>query len=332
MKALVTGANGFLGCQVVKQLLQLCPKAEIRAMVRHNSSLNELEGLDIEIFRGSLNSPQRVKDAVDDIDTLIHMAAAMAGSPPGMFIETVVATENLFNALDANAIKKIVFVSSFSVYDAFGLKSGSVVDENTPLEPHPELRDAYAWCKYWQEKFCREKAKEMGINLITIRPGVIYGKGRSMLSHRLGERLPGLQIYLAIGKKSRLPLTYVENCAEAVVKACLNETIQNEVFNIVDDETPTQKVYLKKYTKLFGRIKRKVTIPYWMYYTMCWFGELLHKQTKGNFPLVFSRYKAAMYKPFRYSNEKVKKVLDWKPKVTLDEALQEYYQLSQKLY
>jgi nucleoside-diphosphate-sugar epimerase len=323
MKVLVTGANGFLGNHVVKRLLARgTDKLSIRCLVRKGSDLNGLDEGQVDIFRGSLNDEAILAGMLDEIDTVIHLAASMGGSPMGMFTETVVSTENLVNAIKRSSVSRIVFCSSFSVYGASELSDGDVFDEHCPIEKNPAQRDAYAWCKYYQERWLRENIADQ--ELVILRPGVIYGEGKGLLSPRLGMTLPGLPVFLKIGGRARMPLTHVKNCADAFALATLKEGLNTQIFNVVDDECPTQNEYLALYQRIIAPIPRKVPVPYMVFWLMSFSFDYLHKFSGGNFPGIFSVYKVrSMYRRFQYSNSKIKTTLGWVPEVSLREGLME---------
>ncbi|MCG8667894.1 MAG: NAD(P)-dependent oxidoreductase [Pseudomonadales bacterium] len=323
MRVLVTGANGFLGRKVVQRLLDRGSEdIQVRCLVRKGSSLNGLDESKIEVFRGSLNDDSAIEKMLSDIDVLVHLAASMGGSPMGMYIETVVATEKLMNQVDKSDVKRIVFCSSFSVYGASQLSSGSVFDENCPLETKPHNRDAYAWCKYYQEKWMKMHSGDRP--MVVIRPGVIYGEDKGLMSNRVGMNLPGLPFFLKIGGRARVPLTHVVNCADALALATLNDSIGSQDINIVDDECPTQSQYLKMYEKSFGKIPKKIPLPYWAFWFASYLFNKLHEVSKGNFPGIFSTYKVeSMYRTYTYSNDKAKRLLGWNPDVSLPQGLAE---------
>lgn len=322
MSVLVTGANGFLGVEVVKALKGL-EVNDIRCLVRSGSSLNGLSDLNVDVFRGSLNSEKNVKDALVGVDTVVHLAASMSGSPMGMFTETVVATEILFDMIATSNIKKFVFISSFSLYGTSLLSAKQTVDEMTPIEPKPELRDSYSWVKYYQEKLCIERCKALNIELVIHRPGVIYSKEQNILSPRVGLALPKIPFFIIVGGKAKVPFVHVRNCGLAVALSVINDDANGEIFNLVD-ETPTQKEFISLYEKLHQKIPRKITLPLWFYLTICKVAEKVHKVSKGNFPNIFSAYRAkTMYTPLEFSNDKLVKILKWEPVITLEETLKE---------
>lgn len=330
MRILVTGANGFLGKRVVEKLRSHGGESlQIRCLVRKGSSLNGIERHGVDVFRGSLNDESIMQDMLAGVDTVIHLAASMSGSPMGMFTETVVSTEKLMSAVQQSEVRRIVFCSSFSVYGASQLASGSTFDENCPLEPVPHKRDPYAWCKFYQEQWVRDHAG--GRELLVLRPGVIYGDDKGLLSPRVGMALPGLPFFLKIGGRARVPLTHVENCADAFALAALKEGVGSQTFNVVDDNCPTQSQYLKIYQRAFGKIPNKVPMPYPVFLLMCWSFEQLHRISKGNFPGIFSPYKAkSMFRPFSYSNSKLKQVLGWQPLVSLSQGIESSVEFSRK--
>src|SRR5690606_2783769 len=103
-------------------------------------------------------------------------------------------------------------VSSFSVYGIADQPRGVLVDETTPLETQPMRRDPYSQVKLRQEQLFWDYARAHGLSLAVLRPGVIYGPGGGAMSSRVGLNLPGVFLYL--GGRNVLPLTYVDNCAE----------------------------------------------------------------------------------------------------------------------
>lgn len=322
MKVLVTGANGFLGIEVVKALLNLDIE-HVRCLVRPGSGLNGLEILDVEIFRGSLNSEANVKASLKGIDTVVHLAASKSGSPMGMFAETVVSTEILFDCIENATIKKFVFVSSFSLYGTSLLSSGQTVDEDTPIEPKPELRDSYSWVKFYQEKLCFERCKTLNIDLVVHRPGVIYSKEHNILSPRVGLSLPKIPFFIIVGGNAKIPFVHVKNCGLAVALSTTNDEANGEVFNLVD-ETPTQKEFIRMYERLCCKIPKKVTLPLWLYLLGCKFAEKIHKFSAGNFPNIFNAYRTkTMYTPLEFSNEKLVNILKWQPVTSLEATLKE---------
>ena len=322
-RVLVTGSNGFLGRYVVSQLIaRNDSNVSVRCLVRVGSNLNRLDEGKVEIFRGSLDDPAAIPKMLDGIDIVVHLAASKGGSPMGMFAETVVSTEKLMTSLAESTVKKLVFCSSFSVYGASQLSTGAVFDEHCPVEPYPSKRDPYAWCKYYQEKWIKEHSAD--VDVVIVRPGVIYGEDQGLLSPRVGMHLPGLPIFLKIGGGAKVPLTHVVNCADLIAAAALNSDVRNDTFNAVDDECPTQSEYLELYETEIGKIKKKVPLPYPVFVLACWSYDMLHGISKGNFPAIFSYYKAkSMYRRFEYSNNHAKTVLGWSPSVSLKDGIAE---------
>ncbi|MFT6904565.1 MAG: nucleoside-diphosphate-sugar epimerase, partial [Oleiphilaceae bacterium] len=132
---------------------------------------------------------------------------------------------------------------------------------------------------------------------------------------------PNIPFFIIVGGKANVPFVHVDNCASAIALSVIKDEANGEIFNLVD-ETPTQKELISIYEKYHGKIPKKITIPLWLYLLGCIFAEKIHKASNGNFPNIFSPYRAkTMYTPLKFSNKKLKAKLEWQPTVTLDEAL-----------
>src|SRR6185295_16085362 len=125
-------------------------------------------------------------------------------------------------------VNHIVAISSLSVYDYKRIWSFSRLDESSPLESNPRDRDEYAQTKLLQEKLVRETAQQNGWRWTILRPGVIFGKD-NLWTARLG--IQGKKTWLRIGAHAKLPLTYVENCAQAIVAALDSPAANGGAFN-----------------------------------------------------------------------------------------------------
>lgn len=312
MKVLVTGAGGFLGRRIVDSLL-LQGVRHVRVHVRQAPPSGMIEDLRsrfpdalIEVAQTNLLSRGALGPLVQGVDCVIHAAAGMKGAAADMFSNTVLTSRNLLEAACEHQIARIVLISSFSVYEAAKLKKGELLaDDSTPIEAVGVERGAYGYAKTRQEHLFNEFQRTHGFESIILRPGVIYGPGGGALSSRVGIRALGF--FFELGGNALLPLTYVENCADAVARAALNAPA-GSVFSVVDDDLPTCRSYLKQYRREVESV-RHIPVPFWAFRlgarAMVWY----HKRSKGQLPAVFTPYVVdSMYRPIRYSNAGLKSI------------------------
>jgi nucleoside-diphosphate-sugar epimerase len=334
---LVTGAAGFVGLEVIKSLLGSGFK-NIRAFVRPSSNairLNYLEslfsGVRIQIIMGNLLSAEDCKKSMEDVSVVIHCAAGMEyKSYAEMYLNTVVTTRNLLNAAVAERrVKRFVNVSSFAVYSSTSLRMGGLVDENCAIERnHKQRYDPYSYAKVKQEEIVWEYYKKHRLPLVIVRPGAVYGPGGDAITSRVGVGTFGIFIHL--GGSNRIPFTYIDNCAEAIVLASIKQGIEGEDFNIVDDDLPTSREFLRSY-KAKVKSFRSLYIPYPVFYFLSFLWEKYSSWSKGQLPPVFNRRKsAANWKANVYSNMKIKKMLGWKQRVATKEGMERHFEYLRK--
>ena len=142
---------------------------------------------------------------------------------------------------------------------------------------------------------------------------MIFGDERGILSHRIGLTLGGWM--LRMGGRQRIPFTYVEKCAAAIVRAGFAADVIGEAINVVDDNLPTGREVLKRYRALGNRL-RVIGIPQFAIGWLAWLNERYSAWSEEQIPAVLTRHRVqAMWKPLRYSNEKAKRLLGWKPDI-----------------
>jgi nucleoside-diphosphate-sugar epimerase len=236
-------------------------------------------------------------------------------------MNSVLATRNLMDAfLESGQPRRFVNVSSFAVYSNLSLKHGAVLDETCPLEDAPQERfDAYGFGKLKQEELVKEYGEKRGLPYVIVRPGVVFGPGKAELNGRIGIGTFGF--FIQVRGSNVLPLTFVDNCAEAIGLAGIKAGVDGEIFNIVDDESLTGRQFLQAYKKCV-RPFFSVRIPYFLAYGLSSLWEKYSKRSKNQLPPVFNRRRcAAEWKANRYSNQKVHDRLGWKPRVNMKDAM-----------
>ncbi|RLC72220.1 MAG: NAD-dependent dehydratase [Chloroflexi bacterium] len=215
-KALVTGATGFIGANLVRELLRQGFK--VRALVRKESDRRNIEGLDMELAFGDLREPQSLEKALDGCEVLFHVAALYTfwvPRPEVMYEINVKGTENLLRAALRKGIKKVVYTSTESTIGV-DRKTG-LGNEN--LFAHPEeLTNHYKRSKFLAEKVALHMSEE-GLPVVVVNPTTPVGPydikptptGQFILSF-LNRRLPA---YVNTG----LNLVNVEDVARGHVLA-----------------------------------------------------------------------------------------------------------------
>ncbi|HXE55224.1 MAG TPA: NAD(P)-dependent oxidoreductase [Tepidisphaeraceae bacterium] len=329
LKVLVTGANGLLGRSVVTALIDRGHR--VRAMVRPATDVSHLHWPnDVEIFRADLRVSRELQSAFEGIDVLVHLAAVVTGGEEAQLAGTVIGTERLLDAMARSQARRIVFAGTFSVYDWSTIRRQ--LTEDSPLEQAPDLyeRDGYAIAKMWQERVVRRMTQESGWDLTVLRPGFIWGKGNEYL-FGLGQRAGPLQ--LLFGARRRLPLTYVENCADVFAECVSIPAAAGQTFNVVDSDDVTVWRYAGQWMRRTGKRGVRIPVPYSLATLATRVAQRTSKlifHGKGKLPsiLVPCRFEAR-FKPLRFPNTKLRTVLGWKPKFSFEEALERTYEAGQ---
>lgn len=329
---LITGATGFVGTRVLARLLDKGFR-RVRCMARPCSDLKKIETLagrynhsaKIEVIRGNLLHLSDCANATEDAAVIYHLAVGAGGrSFPDAFMNAVVTTRNLLEAsVRHRCVKRFVNVSSFAVYANCNKPRGRLLDESCPIEQHPALRDAYCYAKVKQDRLVMDYGRIHGLPYVIVRPGVVYGPGKDAINGRVGLGTFGL--FLHLGGSNPIPFTYVDNCADAVVLAGVKEGVDGEVFNIVDDDLPSSRTFLRLY-KQHVRQFRSVYLPRPTSYLMCALWEGISSWSQGQLPPFLTRRQwHAYWKGAKYSNEKLKDVLGWAPNVSTRDGLARFF-------
>lgn len=331
---LITGASGFIGSRVVEGLLDRGFRNLI-CFGRSSGTLDKIAdilkhrppGVQLRTVKGNLLSRQDCESACNDVALIIHLAAGTGEkSFPDAFMNSVVTTRNLLDAsMQCGRLRRFVLISSFSVYSNCQKPQRQLLDESCPIEEHGELRgEAYCFAKIKQEQILAEYGKNFAIPYVVVRPGNVYGAGKKEIIGRVGINTFG--IFMHIGGSNTLPLTFVDNCAEAIILAGLVKGVDGEIFNVVDDDLPSSRQFLRLYKKNVRRFP-SIYVPHAMSHALCYLWERYSDWSKGQLPPVFNRRRwHAYWKKTRYSNKKLKAKLGWTPKVSTAEALRRYFQ------
>ena len=242
---LITGASGFLGCQLVATARSA--GLTVRALVRPTSVIPDSWASDdgVEVVRCDVLADGDVlAAAVSGVDAIIHAAAAMTGGDDVHDEATVRPTAALLGAItNSGQQPHFVLISSLSVYDAMSLPPGGRLDENTPTEQRRNLRDAYCRAKLAQEALVLGAADDHQLRATILRPGAIFGPGRVWNGH-LGVGVGPALIQLA--GDGQVPVTYIDNCAHVIVKAAQMppEPGQPIILNVIDENPPDRARFL----------------------------------------------------------------------------------------
>lgn len=174
MKALVTGATGFVGAAVARRLLE--NQWQVRVLARHGSDRRNLKNLDVEVIEGDLTDVNSLQHATQGCDGMFHVAADYrlgARNPAQLYRANVEGTRNVLSAAHRAGVRRIVYTSSVAT---IGIPAdGTPGDERTP-NSLDNMIGHYKRSKYLAEEVVREAARE-GISVVIVSPSTPVGPG-----------------------------------------------------------------------------------------------------------------------------------------------------------
>ena len=174
MKALVTGATGFVGAAVARALLER--QWQVRVLARKGSDRRNLRGLEVDVCEGDLNDVDSLQRAVEGCEGLFHVAADYrlgAPDPSQLYRANVDGTRNVLDAARRSGVQRIVYTSSVAT---IGIPAdGTPGDEQSPNSLE-NMIGHYKRSKYLAEEVAREAARD-GMSVVIVSPSTPVGAG-----------------------------------------------------------------------------------------------------------------------------------------------------------
>ena len=175
MKALITGATGFLGSHVTRQLI--AAGHEARVLYRSEKKLGILNGLEFEAVNGDLSDVALLERACAGCEIVFHVAAKAdywkGGDRDALWQINVEGTRNVLSAARSAGVRRVIFTSSAA---SIGIRPGTEAADESDEFNWPRERYWYAWTKRKAEDVVAEFVAE-GLDVVTLNPTVIIGPG-----------------------------------------------------------------------------------------------------------------------------------------------------------
>ncbi len=306
-RVLVTGSAGFLGRALLERLREA---GESPRLLLRRAPSGTADG----VILGSLGQPEVVDRAVQGVEVVYHVGAAMKGGKEEFEQGTVWGTQNIVDACVRHGAK-LIYVSSMSVADHAGHVTGTPVTESSPYEPHPDRRGVYTQTKYRAEQIVLDAIRDRGLRAVIVRPGQIFGPGAEHVTPNGVIGIAGRWIVAGNGTRN-LPLVYRDDVVDALLLAEQSPNALGHVINVVDPAVINQTDYLAAASRT--QSLRIVRMPVWLLSILAWKIELMGKVLKRDMPL--TRYKIRSLKPlWPFDVTKARDLLGWSPRVgTLD--------------
>ncbi len=280
MKVFVTGATGFIGASLVRELLK--DGSGVRALARPNSDRRNLAGLDLEICEGDLLDSRSLEEGIRGCDILFHAAAdyrLWTRKPALMYEINVGGTRNVLETALNHGVSRVVYTSSVGTLGNLG--NGQSGNEKTPVT-FADMVGHYKKSKFLAERVA-ESFVERGLPLVIVNPSTPVGRldikptptGRIIVDF-LNRKMPA---YLDTG----LNIIDVEDCARGHILAAQQGKIGEKY--ILGNENLTLQQIFAMLEKITGLPAPRVRLPYAPILIAAYINEAISRCT-GKEPLI----------------------------------------------
>ena len=311
---LVTGANGFIGRYLCNSLER--NDYEVHAAIRGASYKNELNNHK-KFVVGNIGHETRWEAALRDVDCVIHLAARVhvmnddAQDPLEEFRRTNVAgTLNLARQAAAANVKRFIFLSSIKVNGEH-----TVLNKPYRAEDIPAPIDPYGITKYETEQKLHDLARKTDMEVVIIRPPLVYGAGvKANFFSMMSWLYKGIPLPLGAVHNKR-SFVALDNLVDLIMTCIKHPAAANQTFLVSDNEDLSTTDLLQRMSEALGKPARLFPLPVWLLMA----GAIFAGKRNSALRLLGS---------LQIDITKTMDVLNWAPPVSVNDALKktaEYY-------
>ncbi len=313
-RVLVTGATGFTGSVLTRKLAEA--GLDVRAIARTSSDTSHLADLDIAWFRGDVFDPDTVRDAMEGVEVVFHLATAYReGKRTAGYFDKVHVESTRLLAEQARRIEgfsRFVHVSTIGVH---GHIEGDPANEEHPFAPG----DPYQRTKAEAELWIRDYAGKNALPLTVIRPAGIFGPGDKRLFKVF--RMATRPFFPILGYGECLyHLIHVDDLSDAMIVAATHPAAEGEVFICGNTEAIPLPDMAGIIARELGRRLRVVRIPVTPFFIAAALCELVCRPL-GIEPPLYRRRVAFFTKDRSFDTSKLRNVLGFVPKYDNESGL-----------
>jgi len=312
VKALVTGATGFLGSHLVRKLLERGD--DVRCLVRKARPGITPEA---EIVRGDIRDPTSLAPAVKGRDAVFHCAALVGGyyARDNFFETNEHGTRNVLHAAVRSGVRRFVHVSTTGV---LGCRDHDGTDESAPLE---NSGDPYRDSKVAAERVIRDGPHVSASTII--RPGWVYGPGERNMLPQILERLRTGRMFVVAGGTKLVHPVFAGHVVDALLLAADRAEAAGQAYNVTDGLHITMKEFLKTFARAAGVEGNIRSVPYPLSLTAAAAGSLYEMAVKKSAPLNLHKLRL-LSTDFHFSVEKARRELGYHPTTSLEAGLRTF--------
>jgi nucleoside-diphosphate-sugar epimerase len=317
---LVTGASGFIGGHLALGLVR--DGWHVRCLVRATSDTSRLDGQGVEIVVGDIEDRDSLVRAVDGCAVVFHCAALVSDWATVKEITTanVRGTENVLAAAVSASAKRFVH---FSTTDVYGYRGSPQIDE---AHRATRLSNWYARTKLRAEEAVLRAQAEQGLPAVILRPATVYGPGSREVVGEIASALRKRSMLLIDGGRAVAGLVYVENLVDAAVLAAGHRAAAGNAFNVTDGLDVTWRQFIDGLAQGLGCPPTRWSLPFRGADSVAFVLEHSYRLLRTSFgvttrPLLSRQAVHVLGNNQRFSNEAIRTVLGWAPKVSYREGL-----------
>lgn len=254
MDLLITGGNGFVGRHLAEKLLARGERVRVLALPNEDTSALDQR---ITVYPGDICSPQTLAAAMEGAHGVVHLAAMMHVWKPLSEYErvNVDGTVNVCRKAMDSGVGRVVHMSSSTVY---GMKSPGPIDESFPLAP---FADPYSISKAKADRAVQSLIEGEGLQAVILRPDQIFGPGDRLHFGATASRLRSGRGVIVGRGDNLIPLVYVDDVVQALIRALDSSSALGEAFNVSADAPMTQRGFLDCVAEETGGSPARLRVP-----------------------------------------------------------------------